>query len=299
MADAGSLGDYQLLHRLAVGGQGEVFLARQRGIAGFDRLAVVKRLLPDVLESEEHLALFLDEARISANLTHPNIVSIYELGEANGEYFLSMEYVAGQNLGRLLMRTSQARQRLPLDVAAFIVHELAVALEYAHHAADADGRPLGIVHRDISPSNALISYRGDVKLMDFGIAKAANRESVSRTGVLRGKFPYMSPEQVRGEAVDARSDIFSLGVVLWETTLGRRLFKGASDVETLKLVEQAPIASPVEIETGGHRGLVSSPQGYAPGSASSSPMYPLGSVRCCASSSPPRAVSRIGSYARR
>jgi serine/threonine protein kinase len=194
---------------------GEIFLARERGTDRFDRLVVVKRLLADPDEHPDQLRLFLDEARIAANLAHPNIVATHELGHDGDEYFLAMEFVPNQNLGRVLGRVARLGSVVPLPIAGLILIESARGLAYAHQARDADGQDLAIVHRDVSPSNILIGYRGEVKVADFGIAKANNRASHTRTGHLRGKFPYMSPEQLRSGHVDARSDVWSLG--------GRRL----------------------------------------------------------------------------
>jgi serine/threonine-protein kinase len=243
-----SLGRYVLLHRLAVGGMGEIFLARERGAAGFQRLVVIKRLLGDVVDDPERIAMFLDEARIAAHLAHPNIVQVYELGEDRGEYYLVMEFVPGQNLGRVLTRFSRTGHPMRATLAAHIVLEAARGLEYAHQARDADGQPLGIVHRDISPANLLIGYRGDVKVADFGIAKASNKESRTRTGVVRGKFSYMAPEQVSGGAVDARCDVWALGVVLWEASIGRSLFQASNDPQIIKQVLEMPVPRPTSMD---------------------------------------------------
>ncbi len=245
---ASRLGKYELLRRLAVGGMGEVFLARQRGIAGFDRLVVVKRLLPEMAEKPELVSLFIDEAKIAANLSHPNIVGVLDFGFEDGSYFLSMEYVAGQNLARIADRLDSADTQFPISTSVFVVAEVLRGLEFAHQAKDADGRPLGIVHRDVSPHNVMVSFGGDVKLMDFGIAKAANKSHRTEAGVIRGKLSYMSPEQARGDELDARSDVFSMGIVLWEMTLGRRLFDGDGLVETIGMITSEPIPKPTDID---------------------------------------------------
>jgi serine/threonine-protein kinase len=239
------LGKYELLRRIAVGGMGEVFLARERGVAGFDRIVVVKRLLPELAEKPDLVEMFIDEARIAGQVSHPNIVQIHDFGHADDAYFLAMEYVAGQNLSRITDRADDA-DGLPLAMAVHIVAELTRGLDAAHRARDADGRPLGIVHRDISPHNVLVSYGGDVKLMDFGIAKAANKTHRTEAGTIRGKLCYMSPEQARGDDLDVRSDIFAAGVVLWELTVGDELFAGDGVVETIRAVCEAPIPRPSE-----------------------------------------------------
>jgi predicted Ser/Thr protein kinase len=242
------LGKYELIRRLAVGGMGEVFLARQRGEAGFDRRVVVKRMLPDLAESPDLVSLFIDEARIAAHLAHPNVVQVLDFGSDDGTYFMSMEYVAGENLARVLERAERADTRLPRDMAVHIVAEMARGLDAAHNATDADDKPLGIVHRDVSPHNVLVSYAGDVKLMDFGIAKASNKVHRTEAGVIRGKLSYMSPEQANGVELDARSDLFAVGIMLWELTLGQRLFDGDSAPEILRKVLEAPIPSPRAID---------------------------------------------------
>jgi hypothetical protein len=228
------LGPYELLRRLAIGGMGEIFLARQRGPAGFDRLVAVKRLLPELAERPELVEMFIDEARIAAHLAHPGIVHIHELGRDAGEYFLVMEYVPGQNLARLGDRAEREGVALPRPLAVHLVAEVARALDFAHEARDSQGAPLGVVHRDVSPHNVLVSIHGDVKLMDFGIAKARNKSHRTETGVVRGKLSYMSPEQLAGAAVDRRTDVFAAGVMLWELTLGRRLWEDADAATRLR-----------------------------------------------------------------
>jgi eukaryotic-like serine/threonine-protein kinase len=243
------VGRYALVRRLAIGGMGEIFLARERGVAGFDRLVVVKRLIPELAERDDTVALFIDEARIAANLAHPNIVQIYEFGQDGDAYFLAMEYVPGQNLARICERASSHPDKLfTRELAAHVVAELAHGLDFAHHATDLEGNHLGIVHRDVSPHNLLLSVHGDVKVMDFGIAKTANALHRTATGVIRGKYAYMSPEQLAGDEVDARTDVYSAGVVLWELTLLRRLFRGRDELELLDRVREGKIARPREID---------------------------------------------------
>ncbi|MBI1944444.1 MAG: serine/threonine protein kinase [Deltaproteobacteria bacterium] len=241
-------GRYQIIRRLAVGGMGEVFLARQSGVAGFDRLVILKSLLPDLASQEDFVNQFLDEARVAATLNHPNIVSIYEVGLWNGTYFIAMEYIRGDNLSRLARASERAKRRMTVDVAAFIIHDAAQALDHAHKACDLHGAPLHIVHRDVSPQNIMVRTDGVTKVVDFGIAKAANRSSRTATGLLKGKVQYMAPEQVMGGTVDGRTDQFALGVVLWELVAGRKLFSGGNDIEVLRAVLHAPMPTLLEVE---------------------------------------------------
>ena len=244
-----AIGKYRIVKRLAVGGMGEIFLARERGVAGLERLVVVKRMLPEMSERADSVALFIDEARIVAHLAHPNIVQIYELGQDGDAYFIAMEYVPGQNLARICERATKAPERpLTRRLAAHIVAELAHGLHFAHEATDLDGKPLAIVHRDVSPHNLLLSVHGDVKVMDFGIAKAANTTHRTQTGVIRGKYAYMSPEQLAGHSVDARTDVYAAGVVLWELSLLRRMFKAKDELELIDLVRAGTFARPTAID---------------------------------------------------
>lgn len=236
---------YEVLKRLAVGGMGEIFLARQHGVAGFDRLAILKSLLPDLAESTEAVDQFLDEARVAATLNHPNIVSIYEVGKWDGVYFIAMEYIEGENVGILLKTVREQAQRLPFSVAGRIVHDSALGLDHAHKARSATGRQLSIVHRDVSPQNIMVRVDGVSKVVDFGVAKAANRSTRTATGVLKGKIRYMPPEQLNGLPMDGRSDQFSLGVVFWEMLAGQRLFaKSDDELATIRAMLRDPILPP-------------------------------------------------------
>ena len=240
-------GKYTLLRRLATGGMAEIFLARQVGVSGFEKEVVVKRLLPENAANQEFVSMFLDEARIAAHLTHPNIAQIFDLGQEGEDYYIAMEYVRGADLRRVCSQGIAEGNYLPLHHAVRIVAEVCDALTYAHGRTSKDGRPLNIVHRDVSPTNILVTYDGGVKLVDFGIAKAENKVSVTKTGQIKGKYGYMSPEQCRGDHLDARSDIFAVGINLYELTLGRRLFRGDSDVETLRAIESGAIPAPRSI----------------------------------------------------
>jgi serine/threonine protein kinase len=228
-------GRYLLTERIAVGGMAEIFYAKVFGAMGFEKALVIKRILPQFAEDAEFLRMFITEAKLVCHLEHPNIVQVHELGENEGQYYISMEFVNGID-GRQLWRTlAKRKQRLPGVLALFVVSEFLKGLDYAHRAVGPNAQLLGVVHRDVSPSNILISFRGDVKIGDFGIA-LVQQESKTQAGVLKGKFGYMSPEQVAGLRVDHRSDIFAAGIVLAELLLGRRLFLGASDFETLDKV---------------------------------------------------------------
>ena len=236
--------DLLLLERINVGGMAEVFRAKSFGVEGFERIVAIKRILPTLVQDDEFISMFIDEARIAAHLTHQNIVQIYGLGKHDGSYFISMEYIAGQDLRQILDRQKKLGELLDPTVAAFIVARVCEALDYAHCKHDPAGRPLHIIHRDVTPQNVIVSYRGDIKLCDFGIAKAAIRVSRTQVGVLKGKFAYMAPEQVLGQPVDARSDVFSLGVILYEMLTGERLFLGETDYATLEAVRDVRIPPP-------------------------------------------------------
>ena len=239
-----AFGRYRLLQELGSGGMAVVWRAVIDGPEGFAREVVIKRVLPELSRSEEFVRMMVSEARLSARLRHPGIVQVHELGQVDGEYFLAMEYVEGRDLVTLAERCRERERPLPVGLACFIVREVAAALAYAHELADDEGRPLCIVHRDVSPSNVMISSAGAVKLLDFGIAKAADhfRRERTQTGVLKGKLSYLSPEQAEGEDLDARSDLFALGIVLHECLTNRRLFAGGDELKTLRLVREAKVA---------------------------------------------------------
>ena len=234
-------GKYSLLHKLATGGMGEVWLARQTGPAGFDRFVAIKRLLPNLAENNEFVQMFLDEARLAARLTHPNICQVYEFGREDGSYYLAMEYMHGESLSSMLERSIKERKPLSQPVVAFIVAQALEGLHFAHEAKDESGRPLNLVHRDISPSNIFVTYDGQVKLLDFGIAKAAHRITQTVVGSIKGKFGYIAPEVYKGLTIDRRVDLFAMGVVLWEMLTRRRLYKRAAEYEILRaIVEEEP-----------------------------------------------------------
>ncbi len=237
-------GKYFLLERLAVGGMAEVFKAKTFGVHGFERLLVIKRILPHLCEDEEFVEMFIDEAKISVELSHPNIAQIFDLGKIGDNYFIAMEYIDGKDLRAILKKLKGTGRKISIPMAVFIAMEVCKGLDYAHNKKDANGKPLGIIHRDISPQNIMISYEGAVKIVDFGIAKAESKLSKTQAGVLKGKFGYMSPEQALGGNIDHRTDIFSLGIVLFEILTGRRLFLGDSDFETLEMIKKAEVPPP-------------------------------------------------------
>jgi len=220
---AQSFGNYQLIKKLATGGMAEVWLAKQTGIEGFNRHVVIKRILPHLAEDPEFVQMFLNEARIASRFNHPNIGQIYDLGEKDGQYYIAMEFIHGEDLGRVMRRAWSTGQWVARHIALRIVADACGGLYYAHTRNDDQGRPLKVVHRDISPQNILISFDGAVKVLDFGIAKASDQVSSTKSGAIKGKFAYMAPEQAAGKVLDARSDIFALGLVLYElvTVYGR------------------------------------------------------------------------------
>jgi serine/threonine protein kinase len=237
------LGRYEILREIAIGGMAELYLARAVGLEGFEKVVVVKRILPQLAAQADFVHMFLDEARIAATLHHPNIVQVYDIGESQGSYFFAMEFLHGADLNRVMRRTTAARRRVPLEHVIGVGIGACAGLHYAHEQLGHDGRPLGLVHRDVSPQNIVVTYDGAVKLVDFGIVKAANRLTSTRHGTLKGKVRYMSPEQCDKQDVDRRSDIFSIAVVLWEISIGRRLNKGPSEFQIMKkIVEQDALA---------------------------------------------------------
>jgi serine/threonine protein kinase len=239
-----TFGRYELLKRLAGGGMGEVYLARQRGIDGFQKLLVIKTLLPHLCEDEEFITMFKDEARVTAQLIHPNICQVFEFEQVGGVFYMAMEYLRGEDLRRLWKACEQRGTPLRVPLICRVIADAAAGLDFAHSLRDNKGEPYNIVHRDISPQNILVTFEGGVKVIDFGVAKAAGRAQHTRTGALKGKYSYMSPEQVAGAEVDGRSDIFALGIVLHELLTGRRLFKADSDVQTLARVRECNVAPP-------------------------------------------------------
>ncbi len=239
-----SFGKYQLEKKLATGGMAEVWLARQTGIEGFNRHVVIKRILPHLAEDPEFVHMFLNEAKIASRFNHPNIAQIYDLGETEGTYFIAMEFIHGEDLARIMRRAFTTGQWVARPLAIRIVADACAGLYYAHSRTDEQGRPLRVVHRDISPQNILVSFDGSVKLVDFGIAKAADQASNTQSGALKGKFAYMAPEQAQGKPLDNRSDIFALGLVLYELITGIRPLKRESELATLQAALECVIEAP-------------------------------------------------------
>ncbi|MBL0210541.1 MAG: protein kinase [Holophagaceae bacterium] len=235
-------GNYYLLEKIAVGGMAELFKAKQRGVQGFQKIVAIKRILPHLSDNEEFVTMFIDEAKLAAQLTHPNIVQIFDLGKASGSYYIAMEYVDGKDLRSLLRKVREYRLPFPEPVAAFVTMKVAVALDHAHRKKALNDRELKLVHRDISPQNILISSDGAVKLVDFGIAKAATKNTQTLAGALKGKLLYMSPEQALGQPLDNRSDLYSLGLVLFELLTGERCFHADSELGVLEKVRMGRIS---------------------------------------------------------
>ncbi len=238
-------GDYFLLEKLNTGGMAEVFKAKTFGVEGFERIVAVKKILPSIAEDKEFISMFIDEAKIAGQLTHANIAQIFDLGNINDEYYIALEYVPGHDLRVIFDRCVRTGRKLDIGMVCFVVSKICEGLDYAHNKKDANGEPMNIIHRDISPQNILLSYDGECKLIDFGIAKATNKSSATQVGILKGKFSYMSPEQVSGKTnIDRRSDIFALGIVLFELLTLKRLFLGQSDFETLEKIRKVEVSPP-------------------------------------------------------
>lgn len=249
-------GKYTLLRRMATGGMAEIFLALQRSVAGFEKLIVIKRILPAMNGDRGFIDMLLHEARVAATLSHPNIVQTIDVGQVDGTYFIALEHIHGEDL-RSIVRQMKKKgvSEFPLEHAISIILGMCAGLSYAHEKRDLDGTPLNIVHRDISPQNVVVGFAGDVKIVDFGVAKSGQQTNESKSGQLKGKVPYMSPEQARGEEIDWRSDIFAIGVMLFELTTGKRLFKGATEFETLKLIIERDYPRPSWVASGYPPGL--------------------------------------------
>lgn len=240
-------GNYLLLDRIAVGGMAEVFAAKAFGVDGFERLVAIKRILPTMVEDEEFISMFKDEARIASLLNHSNIVQIHELGKHDDTYFMAMEYISGRDVRLIIDKYKKKDQPVPIPLAVFLLSRIAEGLDHAHRKHDGHGRALNVIHRDISPQNVLVSYDGEVKIIDFGIAKAAGRLQKTQAGILKGKFGYMSPEQVHGLEIDHRADLYSAGVMLYEMLTGTKLFSGESDFSTLEKVRAGDVRPPSEL----------------------------------------------------
>ncbi len=240
-------GKYALLKKIASGGMAEVFLAKQLGLDGFEKLVVLKRILPHLADNKEFVRMFLDEARTAADLRHAHLVHTFEIGEDAGIYFMVMEFLHGQDIRTIFKSVHQKREAIPLGHAVGIIMDAASGIHYAHTKADLSGKKLSIIHRDISPQNIIVTYEGETKIVDFGIAKAAHQTRETISGVLKGKYGYMSPEQALGQPLDARTDLFALGIILYELTTMRRLFKFENEMATLRAIANCDIAPPTSV----------------------------------------------------
>ncbi len=229
-------GPYTLVKRVKSGGMAEVYLAKMGGVEGFEKHVAIKRILPHLTESDEFVEMFIDEAKLTVQLNHANIAHIYDFGKRDNTYYIAMEFIHGRDVNAVFKDSFKRKQPLPLSVCCYIIQQICEGLDYAHRKRSQDGRELGIVHRDVSPANILVSYEGAVKIIDFGIAKAVSKLSMTRPGLIKGKISYMSPEQMRGQAIDRRSDVFAVGIILYELLAGRRLFAARTDVDTIRNV---------------------------------------------------------------
>ena len=242
--DGVRFGQYVLLEKIATGGMAEVWKARMKGVEGFQKIVAIKKILPHLSDNREFIDMFIDEAKLAAQLNHNNIIHIYDLGKIQSSYYIAMEYVDGYDVKTILKRGQERDHALPIELALFIASKVAAALDYAHRKRDFENRDMGLVHRDVSPQNVLISQEGDIKLCDFGIAKAASKASHTQAGALKGKLQYMSPEQAWGKTIDRRSDIFALATVLFEMLTRRQLFTGDNEMSILEQVREARVEPP-------------------------------------------------------
>ena len=242
-------GKYLLLERISVGGMAEVFKAKAFGVEGFEKIIAIKKILPSMAEDADFIQMFIDEAKICGQLNHANICQIFELGRIDDSHFIAMEYIWGKDLLQIQNRFRRIRKNMTVQMAAFLASKMCEGLDYAHRKKDATGKPLNIIHRDVSPQNVIVSYEGEVKVIDFGIAKAASRSAKTQAGVLKGKFGYMSPEQVAGKTLDQRADIFAIGTILYELLTNERLFLGESDFATLEKVRNVAVPPPSQVNS--------------------------------------------------
>lgn len=245
-ADGTKFGQYVLLEKIATGGMAEVWKARMRGVEGFQKIVAIKKILPHLSDNQDFIEMFVDEAKLAAQLNHNNIIHIYDLGKIQSSYYIAMEYIDGYDLKNILRKAQERDQPLSVEIALFVASKIAAALDYAHRKRDFEDNEMGLVHRDVSPQNVLISEEGDIKLCDFGIAKAASKASHTQAGALKGKLQYMSPEQAWGRNIDRRSDIFALATVLFEMLTARKLFGGDNELSILEQVREARVTPPSE-----------------------------------------------------
>jgi serine/threonine protein kinase len=241
------IGRYTLHERIASGGMAEIFRASSEGSDGVERVVAIKRILPEHARHTEFTTMFLNEARIAVTLRHPNVIQAFDFGSENGAYYLAMEYLHGLDTRRIVQSLALAGKKLPLEIAVASAIGIANGLHYVHEKRDRAGHELGLVHRDVSPQNIFLTTSGGVKLVDFGVAKAVRRVSDTLSGTIKGKVTYMSPEQTRAERLDRRSDVFSLAIVLWELTVGRRLFEGVSETMVMNAIDKLDAPSPSQM----------------------------------------------------
>ena len=232
---------YRVVEKLESGGMAEVFRAESEGLQGFRKQVAIKRVLPHLSEKKKFIAMFLDEARLSAQLSHSNCVQVFDIGVGDNAFFIVMEYVDGANLKGIAESVKKQGKDFPVQAAAWVAHEICKGLSYAHELTDPNGMPMNLVHRDMSPPNVLITKYGEVKIVDFGLAKASSQLEKSEPGIIKGKFSYLSPEAALGQEVDKRTDIFAVGIILWELLAGQRLFLGDTDFQTVKKVQVAQV----------------------------------------------------------
>ncbi len=259
---------YRVIERLASGGMAEVFIAESAGIEGFKKRVAIKRVLPHLSEKKAFIAMFLDEARLSAHLSHSCVAQVFDIGVGDNAYFIVMEYVDGADLKGVIEYLRKMSKPFPMECAVFIASKMCEGLSYAHELTSTEGEPMQVVHRDMSPPNVLITKYGEVKIVDFGLAKATSQLQKSESGIIKGKFSYLSPEAAHGKEVDARTDVFAVGIILWEMLSGRRLFYGDTDFATVKQVQLAQVPSisqinkdvPIELERIIARSLAREPE---------------------------------------
>ena len=251
------VGRYEVISHLATGGMAQIYLAKQTGLGSFERHVVLKTIVRERASDQRFVTMFLDEAKLAATLNHQNVAQVYEVDQADGAYFMAMEYVHGENARAILETTIRRGWTIPLELALMIISGAAAGLHHAHERRGKNGQPLNIVHRDVSPANIMVGFDGSVKVLDFGIAKAEERATKTMGGTIKGKYGYMSPEQCKGKPIDRRSDIFALGIVLYELTTLRRAFKGNDDFETMKRIVAGDLMLPSAVVPGYPRELES------------------------------------------
>jgi serine/threonine protein kinase len=239
-----AFGQYHLTEKIAQGGMAEIFKGKATDAEGLEKTVVIKRILPHIAANPEFVGMLIDEAKIAVQLSHGNVAQIYDLGKVGEDYFIVMEYVDGKSVSQLARKLRSLRRHCPIPIACYIASEIASGLNYVHSKTDEKGASLGIIHRDISPQNIIVSEAGTIKIIDFGIAKAKTKIVTTDSGIVKGKFAYMSPEHAEGDTLDYRTDIFSLGIILYELLTGKRLFKGKNNAETVRRVKRARVSKP-------------------------------------------------------